>query len=72
MSAFDTGAISLISLAFRPEGRAAVVNESGCGNLMTLQLLEKYFDVESVRIRVAHVDIAGLSQILIRSQIATG
>ena len=63
-------AVKNLSFIINPGETVALVGESGCGKSTTLQLLQRFYEIESGKILVDDVDIRTLSQIFLRSQIA--
>ena len=63
-------AVKNLSFVINPGETVALVGESGCGKSTTLQLLQRFYEIEKGKILVDDVDIRTLSQIFLRSQIA--
>lgn len=63
-------AVKDLSFVINPGETVALVGESGCGKSTTLQLLQRFYEIEKGQILVDDVDIRTLSQIFLRSQIA--
>ena len=63
-------AVKNLSFVIQPGETVALVGESGCGKSTTLQLLQRFYEIERGKILVDDVDIRTLSQIFLRSQIA--
>lgn len=63
-------AVKNLSFIVKPGETVALVGESGCGKSTTLQLLQRFYEVERGKILIDDVDISCLSQVFLRSQIA--
>lgn len=63
-------AVKDLSFVIYPGETVALVGESGCGKSTTLQLLQRFYEIEQGEILVDDVNIGSLSQIFLRSQIA--
>ena len=64
-------AIKNLSFTVQPGETVALVGESGCGKSTTLQLLQRFYDVESGEILIDDQNIYELSPQYLRSQIST-
>ncbi|KAH0794678.1 ABC transporter family protein [Histomonas meleagridis] len=66
----DTYAVQHLSFVVEPGQTVAFVGESGCGKSTTLQLLQRFYEIESGEILVDDVNITELAPHFLRSQIA--
>lgn len=66
----DEYAVNHLSFVINAGETVALVGESGCGKSTTLQLLQRFYEIEKGQILIDDVDIRTLSQIFLRSQIA--
>lgn len=66
----ETYAVQNLSFKINPGETVAFVGESGCGKSTTLQLLQRFYEIESGEILVDDVDIRTLSPTYLRSQIS--
>jgi ABC-type multidrug transport system fused ATPase/permease subunit len=66
----DDYAVKDLSFVINPGETVALVGESGCGKTTTLQLLQRFYRIESGEILIDGVDIQTLSSEFVRSQIA--
>lgn len=64
-------AVKNLSFIVNPGETVAFVGESGCGKSTTLQLLQRFYEIESGSILVDDVDIRTLQPSYLRSQIST-
>lgn len=64
-------AVHHLSFTINPGETVAFVGESGCGKSTTLQLIQRFYEIESGMILLDDVDIQTLSPVFLRSQIAT-
>ena len=64
-------AINHLSFIINPGETVAFVGESGCGKSTILQLIQRFFEIDSGEILLDDVDITTLSPLFLRSQIAT-
>jgi ABC-type multidrug transport system fused ATPase/permease subunit len=67
----DTWAVRHLNFVVEPGESVAFVGESGCGKSTTLQLLQRFYEVEEGEILIDGVPIQSLSPIFVRAQIAT-
>ena len=65
-----TYAVNHLSFTINPGETVAFVGESGCGKSTTLQLIQRFYEIESGMILLDDVDMNTLSPLYIRSQIA--
>lgn len=65
-----TYAVHHLSFTINPGETVAFVGESGCGKSTTLQLIQRFYEIESGQILLDDVDMKTLSPLFIRSQIA--
>ena len=63
-------AVRDLSFTISPGENVAIVGESGCGKSTTLQLLQRFYEIESGEILVDDINIKKLSPHYIRSQIS--
>ncbi|OHT01152.1 ABC transporter family protein [Tritrichomonas foetus] len=63
-------ALENLSFIINPGETVAFVGESGCGKSTTLQLIQRFYDIQSGQILLDDVDVAELSQVYVRSQIS--
>lgn len=63
-------AVNHLSFVVNPGETVALVGESGCGKSTTLQLLQRFYDIESGTILLDDVDVRTLSPEFVRSQIS--
>ena len=63
-------ALNDLSLKIQPGETVALVGESGCGKSTTLQLLQRFYDVNEGQILIDGNNISEVSPISLRSQIA--
>lgn len=63
-------AVNELSFVINAGETVALVGESGCGKSTTLQLLQRFYEIQKGTILVDDVDIRSLSPIFLRSQIA--
>jgi ABC-type multidrug transport system fused ATPase/permease subunit len=63
-------AVENLSFVIQPGETVAIVGESGCGKSTTLQLIDRFYDVEKGQILVDGMNVKELSPISLRSQIA--
>ena len=66
----DQYAVRHLSFTINPGETVALVGESGCGKSTTLQLLQRFYEVESGEILVDDVNIKDLAPHFLRGQIA--
>lgn len=66
----DKYAVKDLSFKVEAGQTVALVGESGCGKSTTLQLLQRFYEIESGEILIDGVDIRELSPHFLRSQIA--
>jgi ABC-type multidrug transport system fused ATPase/permease subunit len=66
----DDYAVKDLSFTINAGETVALVGESGCGKTTTLQLLQKFYQIESGEILIDDVDIQTLSSVFVRSQLA--
>lgn len=66
----NTNAVEHLNFVINPGETIAFVGESGCGKTTVLQLIERFYDIDSGCILLDDVDITKLSPNFIRSQIA--
>ncbi len=66
----ESYALKDLSFVVNPGETVALVGESGCGKSTTLQLLQRFYEIEKGQILIDDVDIKNLSPIFIRSQIS--
>ncbi|KAH0790056.1 ABC transporter family protein [Histomonas meleagridis] len=66
----DQYAVQHLSFKVNAGENVALVGESGCGKSTTLQLLQRFYEVESGEILIDGVNITELSPHFLRSQIA--
>jgi ABC-type multidrug transport system fused ATPase/permease subunit len=67
----DEFAVRHLSFTINPGETVALVGESGCGKSTTLQLLQRFYEVDEGQIFIDDVDISTLSPHFLRTQIAT-
>ena len=65
-----TNALNNLSFVISPGETVALVGESGCGKSTTLQLIQRFYDVDKGQILLDDVDMMTLSPVFIRSQIS--
>lgn len=63
-------AVKDLSFTINPGETVALVGESGCGKSTTLQLLQRFYEIESGHILIDDVDVATLSPHNLRKQIS--
>ena len=66
----DQYAVRHLSFIINPGETVALVGESGCGKSTTLQLLQRFYEIDEGQILVDDVDITTLSPHYLRSQIS--
>ena len=66
----ETYAVRHLSFVINPGQTVAFVGESGCGKSTTLQLIQRFYEIESGMILLDDVDMKTLSPVFIRSQIS--
>ena len=66
----DQYAVKHLSFTVNPGETVALIGESGCGKSTTLQLLQRFYEIESGEILVDGQDIRKLSPHYLRSQIS--
>jgi ABC-type multidrug transport system fused ATPase/permease subunit len=66
----DDYAVKDLTFTINAGETVALVGESGCGKTTTLQLLQKFYQIESGEILIDDVDIRTLSSVFVRSQLA--
>ncbi len=66
----DIGVIQNLNLAIRPGERVGLIGHSGAGKSTLVNLLLRFFEVESGRIAIDSQDIATVTQESLRTQIA--
>jgi ABC-type multidrug transport system fused ATPase/permease subunit len=66
----DSWAVRGLSFVVNPGETVALVGESGCGKSTTLQLLQRFYEINEGQILVDDVDIATLAPEFVRSQIS--
>ena len=66
----DQYAVKDLSFTVNPGETVALIGESGCGKSTTLQLLQRFYEIESGEILVDGKDIRKLSPHYLRSQIS--
>lgn len=64
----DTSLIEHFHLHAQPGQRIAIVGPTGCGKTTLINLLMRFYDVQSGTIEVAHTDIRTLTRSSLRSQ----
>ena len=65
-----TNAVEHLSFVINPGETVAFVGESGCGKSTTLQLIQRFYEVDSGTILLDDIDMKTLSPVYIRSQIS--
>ncbi|WP_186387202.1 ABC transporter ATP-binding protein [Stappia sp. TSB10P1A] len=65
----EAGVIDRLDLTIRPGEKVGIVGRSGAGKSTLVNLLLRFYDVESGRIRIDGQDIAEVSQASLRAQI---
>ncbi|KAK8876060.1 hypothetical protein M9Y10_006244 [Tritrichomonas musculus] len=65
-----TNAVQHLSFVINPGETVAFVGESGCGKSTTLQLIQRFYEIDDGMILLDDVDMRTLSPMFIRSQIA--
>ncbi|KAH0785802.1 ABC transporter family protein [Histomonas meleagridis] len=63
-------AVQNLSFTINPGETVAFVGESGCGKTTTLQLLQRFYEIESGQILIDDQDISKISGVDLRSHIA--
>ncbi|OHS94664.1 ABC transporter family protein [Tritrichomonas foetus] len=63
-------AIEHLSFIINPGETVAFVGESGCGKSTTLQLIQRFYEIDSGQIFIDDVDVRELSPEFVRSQIS--
>jgi ABC-type multidrug transport system fused ATPase/permease subunit len=63
-------AVNHLSFTINPGETVAIVGESGCGKTTTIQLLQRFYEIESGSILIDDIDIGTLSAVSVRSQIS--
>ena len=63
-------AVEHLSFIINPGETVAFVGESGCGKSTTLQLIQRFYEIDSGKILLDDVDMQTLSPVYIRSQIS--
>ena len=66
----DTWAVRHLNLLINAGQTVALVGESGCGKSTTLQLLQRFYEINEGTILIDDVDIRSLSAKYVRSQIS--
>lgn len=66
----DSYAVKNLSFTVEPGQTVALIGESGCGKSTTLQLLQRFYEIECGQILIDDVDIRTLSPQYLRSQIS--
>ena len=66
----DQYAVKNLSFIVNPGETVALIGESGCGKSTTLQLLQRFYEIESGEILVDDINIKDLSPQYLRSQIS--
>ncbi|EAX89770.1 ABC transporter family protein [Trichomonas vaginalis G3] len=66
----DTYAVKNLSFTINPGETVAFVGESGCGKSTTLQLLQRFYEIESGEILVDDINITTWSPHYLRTQIS--
>ena len=66
----ETGVLQNFNLAIKPGEKIGLVGRSGAGKSTVVNLLLRFFDLEDGAIRIDGVDIASLTQELLRAQIS--
>lgn len=66
----DQYAVKNLSFTVNPGETVALIGESGCGKSTTLQLLQRFYEIESGEILVDGMNIKDLSPHYLRSQIS--
>jgi ABC-type multidrug transport system fused ATPase/permease subunit len=66
----DSWAVRGLSFVVNPGETVALVGESGCGKSTTLQLLQRFYEIEEGQILIDGVDIATLAPEFVRAQIS--
>ncbi|OHS98000.1 ABC transporter family protein [Tritrichomonas foetus] len=69
-STAKNNAVEHLSFTINPGETVALVGESGCGKSTTLQLLQRFYEIDSGEILIDGVNIKTLAQTYIRSQIS--
>jgi ABC-type multidrug transport system fused ATPase/permease subunit len=67
----ESWAVRHLDFVIEPGETVAFVGESGCGKSTTLQLLQRFYEVEEGEILIDGVPIQSLAPMFVRSQIAT-
>ena len=66
----SSNAINHLSFTINPGETVAFVGESGCGKSTTLQLIERFYEIQSGQILIDDQDISKLSAVSLRSNIS--
>ena len=66
----STYAINHLSFTINPGETVAFVGESGCGKSTTLQLIERFYEIQSGKILIDDQDISQFSAVSLRSNIS--
>jgi ABC-type multidrug transport system fused ATPase/permease subunit len=66
----ESYAVHGLSFTVQPGETIAIVGESGCGKSTTLQLIQRFYDIEEGQILIDGMDVRDLSPIDLRNQIA--
>ena len=66
----SSNAINHLSFTINPGETVAFVGESGCGKSTTLQLIERFYEIQSGQILIDDQDISKISAISLRSNIS--
>ena len=66
----DNYAVRELSFVVEPGETVALVGESGCGKSTTLQLLQRFYEIEKGEILIDGIDIRTLSPKYLRSQVS--
>ncbi|KAH0786047.1 ABC transporter family protein [Histomonas meleagridis] len=67
----STNAIDHLSFVIKPGETVAFVGESGCGKSTTLQLIQRFYDIQSGQILIDGKDIKDYSPVSLRSFISS-
>jgi ABC-type multidrug transport system fused ATPase/permease subunit len=67
----EAWAVRHLSFVIEPGETVAFVGESGCGKSTTLQLLQRFYEIQEGEILIDDVSISSLSPIFVRGQIAS-
>ncbi|OHT11402.1 ABC transporter family protein [Tritrichomonas foetus] len=67
----DEWALRNLSFTIQPGQTVAFVGESGCGKTTTLQLLQRFYEIEEGQILIDDIDIKSLNPQYVRTSIAS-